>query len=88
MKSEIVYLTVFVSLAFLVYKFYNVINAQFPQKKSEKMVTPRKTDLTEIYKDITLQPYGCFNELDEKFFKKELNIYTNQYDSLVIINDV
>jgi len=53
------------------------------------MVTPRKTDLTEIYKDITLQPYGCFSSLDEKFFSKQINPYSKNsvFDSGILINN-
>jgi hypothetical protein len=69
--------------------FYNSFNVKQPEIKNEFNLVqkPSAYQLTEYYKDIKLQPYGCFSELDEKFFQKQLNIYTNSYDSLLIIND-
>jgi hypothetical protein len=71
------------------YNNFNVKQTKIKNKLTSKSLVqkPSVYQLTDYYKDIKLQPYGCFNQLDEKFFKKELNIYTNQYDSLVIIND-
>ena len=48
---------------------------------------PSVNQLHDFYKDIKIEPYGCFSELDEKFFQKQLNPYTNTFDSLIIIND-
>lgn len=75
----------------IIYKLFNFINAQFKQPiaKQPRNTRPRKTDLNEIYKDISLQPYGCFSSLDEKFFLKQINPYIsgNIIDSGIIISE-
>jgi hypothetical protein len=86
-----IYLILFVViLGILLLKLFDLINAQFKTKK-EPIVTvlPSKTDLTDIFKDITLQPYGCFTSLDEKFFLRKVNVYSknNGLDSGIIISD-
>jgi hypothetical protein len=50
---------------------------------------PSKYQLTNYYKDIRLEPYGCFSNLEEKFFLKNLNPYSkdNVYDSGIIISE-
>jgi hypothetical protein len=52
-------------------------------------LVPSKTDITEIYNDIYLEPYGCFSLLDEKFFQKQINIHSKikTYDSGIIIKN-
>ena len=86
---------ILVVLVILVYVFFDLINAQFKSKVKERKpdhVNPRKTDLNEIYKDITLEPYGCFSSLDEKFFlKKETDssiIISNKQDTIDLIKKV
>jgi len=60
-----IYLIVFVAiLGTLLFKLFDLINAQFkkPQEphieKKTEIIKPQRADLTEIYKDINLQPYG------------------------------
>ena len=68
---------------------FHSINRQFKTpNETVKVVKPRKTDITEIYKDISLQPVGCFSSLDEKFFLKQINVYskTAVLDSGIIID--
>ena len=66
-----IYIILFVSVL-LVYVFFDLINAQFKSKKEPiKRDKPRKTDLNEIYKDITLEPYVWFSSLGGKFFLKK-----------------
>jgi hypothetical protein len=91
-----IYLILFVAiLGTLLFKLFDIINAQFkkPQEprieKKTEIIKPQRSDLTEIYKDINLRPYGCFSSLDEKFFMKQINPYskTNVFDSVVIISE-
>ena len=59
------------------------------QIKKIGLVKPHKTDVSEIYKDIYLKPYGCFSSLEEKFFAKQL--VENEYDSGTVVksnNDI
>jgi hypothetical protein len=67
---------------------YNRINNQF-KLKPPNQTKQNKTDLTDIYKDIYLEPYGCFSSLDEKIFLKEINNYSNKniFDSGIIISE-
>ena len=76
-------------IGLIIIVFYNSFNAKQPEIKNENSLVqkPSVYRLNDYYKDIKLQPYGCFSQLDEKFFQKQLNIYTNNYDSLLIIND-
>ena len=88
----VIYIILFVSVL-LVYVFFDLINAQFKSKKEPiKRDKPRKTDLNEIYKDITLEPYGCFSSLGEKFFlNKETDsgiIISNKQDIIDLIKQV
>ena len=83
----ILIVSVIIIIGLVILVFYNNFNVKQPKNKKDLIQKPSVYQLTDYYKDIKLQPYGCFNQLDEKFFKKELNIYTNQYDSLVIINN-
>jgi hypothetical protein len=64
---------------------FNSINKQF--KTTD--VIQQQNNLNDIYKDIGLEPYGCFSSLDEKFFLKKLNKYSknNVIDSGIIISD-
>ncbi len=67
-----------------------VINHQFKNNTSKQNIRkPNKMDLTEIFKDISLEPYGCFSNLDEKFFTKQINPFskTNVLDSGIIISE-
>jgi hypothetical protein len=86
-----IYIFLFVLiLGIILFKLYSLINQQFKtQRPEEKKVVPSKTDLTDIYKDIYLQPYGCFTSLDEKFFLKQINPYSKQkvFDSGIIISE-
>ena len=74
-------------IGLVIIMFYNSFNAKQLEIKNNLVQKPSVYRLTDYYKDIKLQPYGCFTQLDEKFFQKQLNIYTNNYDSLLIIND-
>jgi len=76
----------FIILLVLLYVF---INRQFKVSKSNLIRKPSKMDLTEIFRDIHLEPYGCFSTLDEKFFSKQVNPYskTNVMDSGLIISE-
>ena len=87
-----IYLIIFIIiLGTLLFKLFDLINAQFRTKEVKKIpsVVPNKTDLSEIYKDISLQPYGCFSSLDEKFFLKQINPYSKGtvFDSGIIISE-
>ena len=46
-------------------------------------------NFTENLKDITIEPYGCFSNLKDKFFLKSINPYSKnkQFDSGIIISD-
>jgi hypothetical protein len=50
---------------------------------------PTKYQLTNFYKDIGIEPYGCFSNLEEKFFLSQINPYAknNVYDSGIIISE-
>ena len=88
---ELIILIIFIVVVFIIFNF-NKNSSKNPSKNSNnssvitKKIKPTVI-LTEFYKDIKLQPYGCFNNLDEKFFQKQMNPYSNFIDSLVIIND-
>jgi hypothetical protein len=91
-----IYLILFVAiLGTLLYKLFQLINSQFKKPQPEQIekkfeiIKPQQTDLTEIYKDIGLEPYGCFTSLDEKFFMKQVNPYskTNVFDSVIVISE-
>ena len=90
---ELMYLILFITiLGISVFKLFNLINKQFRKKLPEVdqvKVKPSKTDLTDIYKDISLEPYGCFSSLDEKFFLKQINPYSKEsvLDSGIIISE-
>jgi hypothetical protein len=73
--------------ASLILCFY-LINRQFKLNETDLFVKPRITDLTGIYSNISLKPYGCFSRLDEKFFQKKINYSKNGLlDSGRIISD-
>jgi len=88
-------ITLFFIILFIVIIMYNVnVNVNVNKtpnvnenKSTNKIIIKKPYDLTENIKDIKLQPYGCFNNLDEKFFQKQMNPYTDFIDSLVIINN-
>ena len=94
---DIIVLTIFIILitGIFVVKTYSSVNKKnetVTDKVTDKVIDngiikPNINNLSEFYKDIKLQPYGCFSSLDEKFFKKHLNIYNNTYDSLLVINE-
>jgi len=50
---------------------------------------PSISDLSEIYKDITIEPYGCFTNIEDKFFLKQINRYRTDkvFDSGMIIDE-
>ena len=77
-----IYLILFIIItSVLLFMLFNSINSQILIKNPEKKkIKPARTDLTDIYKDISIQPYGCFSSLDEKFFLKQINPYTNRID--------
>jgi hypothetical protein len=56
---------------------------------TEKGVRPSISDLTEIYKDIIIEPYGCFTNIEDKFFLKQINPYRDDkvFDSGMIIDE-
>ena len=88
---ELIILIIFIVVVFIIFNF-NKNSSKNPSKNSNNSSVITKkfkptVILTEFYKDIKLQPYGCFNNLDEKFFQKQMNPYSNNIDSLVIIND-
>jgi len=68
----------------ILFGFVNAISSQFKKDKIENL-KPSKTDVTEIYKDIYLEPYGCFSSLEEKFFARKL--IGTQYDSGTILRN-
>lgn len=84
-----IYLILFIIItSVLLFMLFNSINSQILIKNPEKKkIKPARTDLTDIYKDISIQPYGCFSSLDEKFFLKQINPYTNRIDSGIIISE-
>ena len=43
--------------------------------------------MNEYYKDITIEPYGCFKNIDEKFFQKQTNPYDGKTDSMYVIKE-
>jgi hypothetical protein len=89
------YVIFFVILSFILFNLFGSVNTQFKQKdniestRSTNNYKPSKIDLTDIYKDIYLEPYGCFSSLDEKFFMKEINKYSKRqvYDSGILISE-
>ena len=46
---------------------------------------PNVNDLNEYYKDIKIEPYGCFKNIDEKFFQKQINPYDGKTDSMYVV---
>jgi len=80
-------------LGILMYVLFHLINKQFTSSSGTSGTSSFKrasrTDLTNIYKNIRLQPYGCFSSLDEKFFLKQINPYSNDttFDSGIIISE-
>ncbi len=92
MVTYLIYLIVF---GIILISLFGFINSQFTQSstkpkntKSTKNPAPiktHKTDITELYKDIHLESYGCFTSLDEKFFTKQINDET--VDSGTIISN-
>jgi hypothetical protein len=77
-------------LVFVVMSYNSIIKKEEPPKQEQKSGSIRKPNayqLTEYYKGIGIEPYGCFSSLDEKFFQKQHNEYTNVTDSLLIIDD-
>lgn len=57
-------------IGLIIIVFYNSFNAKQPEIKNNLVQKPSVHRLTDYYKDIKLQPYGCFSELEEKFFSK------------------
>lgn len=57
--------------------------------EQKEKIKPSTHDLTEIYKDIKIEPYGCFTNIDDKFFLKKINPYTSEkiFDSGIIIEE-
>ncbi len=51
---------------------------------------PNKHRLTEILKDIKLEPYGCFINIREHFFLKQINSYSTHsiYDAGIFVPSV
>ena len=84
---ELIILIIFV--LFIIFNFNKNLSkkSNISSFSTNKIIIKKPYDLTENIKDIKLQPYGCFNNLDEKFFQKQMNPYSNNIDSLVIIND-
>ena len=80
---------IIIFFSIIVIVFFMSINNQFKSKSKITTRKPNKMDLTEIFKDIYLEPYGCFSNLDEKFFAKQVNPYskTNVLDSGIIISE-
>jgi hypothetical protein len=77
------FLIVFGAIMFILFK---LINSQFKAPKENVELKPSRTDVTEIYKDIYLESYGCFSALEEKFFAEKI-IGDKIQGSLVISND-
>ena len=50
---------------------------------------PNNKTLNEMYRDIYLEPYGCFTNLKDHFFLKKINPYSKQkvFDSGIIISE-
>ena len=83
-----IYIILFITIIGVVlFKLFRSINTQSKPKSVERTIVPSKTDLTDIFKDISLQPYGCFSSLDEKFFLKQKNPYSGNLDSGIVISD-
>ena len=61
----------------------------FKRLKNNKFRKPSKTQITDYYKNIDIEPVGCFEGVEDKFFLKDLNVYssTKVYDSGIIISD-
>jgi hypothetical protein len=78
-----------VTAIFLLMVFIISINSQFKKKKPE-FHKPNRMDLTGIYKDINIEPYGCFSNLDEKFFAKKVNPFSKAsvVDSGIVISEL
>jgi len=87
----IYFILVFILVSLALFKLFDLINTQIKstsdkKEQTKRQIKPLKTDLTDIFKDISIEPYGCFNSLDEKFFLKQINPYTNAVDSGIILN--
>ena len=78
------FLIVFGAIIFIL---INLISTQFKTPVNENVVLkPHRTDVTEIYKDIYLEAYGCFSVLEEKFFAEK--VIGNKIDAgLILSND-
>lgn len=78
----ITYLIYLIVFGVVLISLFSFINSQFKQTP-KKTMKPSKSDVTELYTDIHLEPYGCFTSLDEKFFKQKIND-RNTYSELII----
>jgi hypothetical protein len=80
---------------FLVFSIITVIlfNTIIPKKILKELPAvakrPNKQRLNDIYRDIKIEPYGCFTNLKGKFFLKRINPYAKikEYDSGIFIAD-
>jgi hypothetical protein len=87
--DQTIYFVLFIAVfGSIIVILFHLINSQFKSKQKAGFKLPRKTDLVGIYKNITIKPYGCFSNLDKKFFQKKINYAKNgSLDSGILISD-
>ena len=68
---------------------FKKLNKSEDKITDNKIYRPSISDLSEIYKDILVEPYGCFTNIDDKFFLKQINRYRTDkvFDSGMIIDE-
>ena len=75
------FIAVFIATLFILFK---TVDSQFKHEEPlEKL--PSVSDVSEIHKDIYLEPHGCFSSLEEKFFATK--IHHDKYDSGLILKN-
>jgi hypothetical protein len=87
--KDIILIIIFFTISSLIilFGFKKITN------NSSSAVTRKKTYLgkkfTDTIGDISIEPYGCFADLKDKFFIKKINPYSKikQYDSGIIISE-
>ena len=80
------------TFATALFVLFSAVDSQFKdEKKFEKKLEkelkqkPSVSDVSEIHKDIYLEPYGCFSSLDTKFFASKIN--DDKYDTGLILRN-
>jgi len=85
LKSKMIILLFFIALfTTTLFVLFNSVSSQFKREEPPEKL-PSVSDVSEIHKDIYLEPHGCFSSLEEKFFATKID--HDKYDSGSILKN-